>query len=145
MRRILHPPKWLAVLVPALVALVGRARLLPELPVPTPLIHDEFSYLLAADTFASGRAANPTPPCWEYLEAEPGRHLVFVRYAPAQDYHRDGVYNRADVAAAKVVWAREIEEDEHSRLLQCYPGRRRWLLDPARYGQDGRPRFLSLD
>src|SRR5215471_15256482 len=45
-----------------------RVALLPVLPVPTPEIHDEFSFLLLGDTIAHGRLANPTPDLWKSFE-----------------------------------------------------------------------------
>ena len=50
-------------------ALLLRILLLPLCPVPLPFAPGDFSFVLAADTFASARLTNPTPPMWVHFES----------------------------------------------------------------------------
>lgn len=58
----------LVALLLACLSLGGRVIALRWVPIPKPGIQDEFSYLLASDTFASGRLTNPKHPLWIHFE-----------------------------------------------------------------------------
>jgi hypothetical protein len=61
--------RGLSVAVTGLSAFLLRLALLPFCPIPLPFVQDDFSFLLAANTFASGRLSNPTPAMWVHFES----------------------------------------------------------------------------
>lgn len=53
----------------SLLWLAVRLLTTRHVPAPEPQIHDEFSYLLGADTFVHGRLANPPHPLGRFFES----------------------------------------------------------------------------
>ena len=79
------------------------------------------------------------PEILERLRREGGRHLIVVRYADEHDPNQEWVYNRANIDAESVVWARELSEAENDRLFDYFADRTHWLLEPDRPPLELRP------
>lgn len=85
---------------------------------PVPAVHDEFSYLMQAETFAAGRLTNPTPPAWEHFETfhvlqrptrqskyPPGNALFLALGIVAFGDPLLGVWLGLSLGTAATVWA----------------------------------------
>ncbi|HEY4818125.1 MAG TPA: hypothetical protein VIH67_11890 [Candidatus Acidoferrum sp.] len=66
----------------------------------------------------------------EKLRHMEGKHLIIVRYAEFHNYDDEWVFNGADIDAAKVVWARELDAQQNAKLFAYFKDRKIWLVTP---------------
>ncbi|MGC1616894.1 MAG: hypothetical protein WA765_00250 [Candidatus Acidiferrum sp.] len=60
----------------------------------------------------------------------PGKHLIMVRYGEEHNIHDEWVFNGADIDGSKVIWARELDEQQNDKLFAYFKDRRIWLVEP---------------
>jgi hypothetical protein len=63
------------------------------------------------------------------LQNLPGQHLVIVHYGPKHPVHIDWIANRADIDAAKIVWARDMGQEENQKLVEYFSGHHAWIVN----------------
>jgi hypothetical protein len=72
------------------------------------------------------------PQVLQRLARRGRHHIVIVRYGPTHDVGKDFdvVYNHADIDASDVIWARDMGATKNRELIDFYPDRECWLLNP---------------
>ncbi len=65
----------------------------------------------------------------QQLRSLQGKHLVIVHYSPNHIPHEDWINNRADIDAAKIVWARDMSDADNVELVKYFKDRRVWLVN----------------
>jgi hypothetical protein len=122
---------WLAALAIAGGAVILRLALIPLQPVPVPLVTDEFSHLLLADTLAHGRLTNPTHLFWQHFESI---HIIQKPHYASNYFPGQALVLAATMVTLHSAWAGILAESLFF-LIALYWALRGWM--PARWALFG--------
>src|ERR1700722_4218264 len=122
---------WLAALLLSLGFVALRLALVPFLPVPVPVVTDEFSHLLLADTLLHGRVANPVHPFWPHFESI---HILMQPHYVSAYFPGHAVWLAAGRFVTGIPWTGVLAECAGC-LLALYWMLRGWM--PSRWALFG--------
>lgn len=110
------------------------------------------SFAIAIFLGGLGRAIEPVlpdrlrhlPPIWEslypiqrlrddvneLLAGIPGKHLVFVKYSPGHCFCEEWVFNSADIASQRIIYARPYSPSSDEALIQTFKDHDAWVVEP---------------
>jgi len=63
------------------------------------------------------------------LQSKPGPDLVLVSYGPDHSFHKEWVYNAADIDKSPVVWARSLSPAADRQLVAYFDARNVWRVE----------------
>jgi hypothetical protein len=142
--------KRMAVAMIGLLGFASAASVGILFRIPEASIHDEFCYLLAADTFCSGRLANPPHPMWRYFETFhvlqsptysakyfPGQGLMLALGQKLSGYPILGVWINMGLLCAALCWMLQGWVPPRWALLGSLIGLTRLEFTPDLYSQVG--------
>ena len=92
-------------------------------------------------TWAEKRAA-----MIQQLERQPGSDVVFVRYTTEYDTVKsEWVFNDANIENSPVIWVRWGSSELNDKVMDCYSGRKFWLLEFNSLGEPQLREFERAD
>src|SRR3984957_6426185 len=121
----------LAAVVLALGFVALRIALVPLMPVPVPVVTDEFSHLLLADTLLHGRVANPVHRFWPHFESI---HILMQPHYVSAYFPGHAVWLAAGRFVTGIPWTGVLAECA-CFLLALYWMLRGWM--PSRWALFG--------
>ena len=122
---------WPAAIALTLGEVALRIALLPLLPMPVPVVADEFSHSLLADTILHGRAANPTHPFWPHFES---LHIIQQPHYVSNYFPGHAIFLAAGRVLLNRPWAGVLAED-FAFLIALFWMLRGWM--PSRWALFG--------
>ena len=72
------------------------------------------------------------------LSETSGKHLVMVQYNRFHYIHNEWVYNGAEIDSGKVVWARDMDAAQNTKLFEYFKDRQIWVVKPDEMDREAR-------